>query len=524
MTDERLEGIDDFDFFKSTTTVNLGRAKALYDGHIAILDLEKVIDSRNRHLTFEADAYCNVLHTYIGKHERCFRGFSDYEEYLQDDEIEDKEQTSIIFMHAEDIQNGKLQADGRPFFRLLILPDLTFGLEDEVLEELGPDGITKICEFVESGGTVFSSGKSAYLLEKMGLIANGTVNSNIIVKNYANHGKIIWNDNHDFQSRLFFLGIVPEDDGDLETYFLSSFLVDSSKDPGLTEIARFDFNGDQNFYWQDSQTLEKISQPAGSMTALAWKNFSNGEVLLATGHPASSNSRYFSQVFNAVFSAFAKEITADLKVVQKVNPDLPDNVIPALESNVRLSASFGVQNFFDQPVSQVRLEINVAKGFEASEFDNCTECNCHLGTADPEYSQKIECECDKIAKFEKKMVEFPIEITDPSVTQKKWQILAANGHVEYITHDGKTENVNAGSQYLTAYCGAEIRAEYNPDPSSFYPLKGEGVFIDNVLTAENKEDTNAEEVEHTSVVPLISPVVDGNDQASLVYTIEFFNE
>ncbi len=524
MTDEGLEGIDDFDFFRSTATVNLGQAKALYDGHIAILDLEKVIDGKNRHLTFEADAYCNVLHTYIGKHERCFRGFSDYEEYLEDDEIEDKEQTSIIFMHAEDIQNGKLQADGLPFFRLLILPDLTFGLEDEILEELGSEGIAKICEFVSSGGTVFSSGKSAYLLEKMGLIANGTVNSDIIVKNYANHGKIIWNNNDDFQSRLFSLGIVPEDDGDLETYFLSGFLVDSSKDPGLTEIACFDFNSDQNFYWQDSQTLEKISQPAGSMTALAWKDFSNGEVLLTTGHPASSNSRYFSQVFNAVFSAFAKEISADLKVVQKVNPDLADNVIPALESNVRLSAGFVVQNFFDQPVSQVRLEINVAKGFEASEFDNCTECNCHLGTADPEYSQKIECECDKIAKFEKKMVEFPIEITDPSVTQKKTRILAANGHVEYITHDGKTENVNAGSQHLTAYRGAEIRAEYNPDPSSFYPLKGEGVFIDNVLTAENKEDTNAEEVEHISVVPLISPVVDGNDQASLVYTIEFFNE
>ena len=159
---------DTFDFIRTRTTVDLLRAKALYDGHIAVLDAEATVGEEARHLTYESDAFCHILHTYIGKHERCFSGFEDYEEYLADDDYPDKEASSIIFTHPEDIAGGDLFVGGEPFFELLILPDLTFGYAGEVLAALGEDGAAQIRAFVEAGGTVFASGKSAWLLQTDG--------------------------------------------------------------------------------------------------------------------------------------------------------------------------------------------------------------------------------------------------------------------------------------------------------------------------------------------------------------------
>jgi len=515
---------DSFDYLKSTTTANLGRAKALYDGNIAILDIDKEINGVNKHLTFEAAAYCNILHTYLAKHERCFYGYDDYVEYLSDEDYPDKETNSIIFVNTEDIKSGKLLQNEEAFFGLLILPDLTFGLEEVSLAEIGIDGANEIRNYADQGGTIFASGKSSWLLEKLGLLTNGTVDEDIIVKNNANLAQLEFNENTDFESRLFQMGLVSRENDVSHSYFLSSFFVNPDIDPNLTEIAHFNTSSSSDFYFQDGTTLERVSRPATSMTAAAWKKYGHGKVIFTTAHPASSNSEFFPMVLNAVFSAFSKDIIANLSVVQKVNPDLADHIVPALESNVHLLTSFEIQNFFDKEINNVHLEINVAQGFEASGLELAPACDYGLVEKPALYSQRIECNIDQLAAFEKMLVEFPMTIVDPMVTQKGWNILAASGDVEYQRHDGRHEIVNAGNRYLTAYRGAEIRAQYNPDPSSFYPLKGEGVYIDNVLTAENKEHTNAEEVEHIAVVPLVSPVVDGNDQGSLSYTLEFNND
>ncbi len=520
LSDEDLG--DTFDFIRTRTTVDLLRAKALYDGHIAVLDAEATVGEETRHLTYESDAFCHILHTYIGKHERCFTGFDDYEEYLADDDYPEKEASSIIFAHPEDIAGGDLLVGGGPFFELLILPDLTFGYASEVLAALGEDGAAQIRAFVEAGGTVFASGKSAWLLQQMGLLADGTVDASIVVRNRENKGLLSFSADTEFDSNLARLGLIREDDGEsYATYFLSSFYVNAASDPGLVEVASFELESGQ-FYFQDPDSLLEIPREHDRMTAIAWKKHGDGTILVQTGHPASGNEKYFPLVFNMVFDAMAKNIIADLKVVQKTSDEVAEDVIPALESDVKLLGSFDVRNFFDEKITDVNLYVNVAAGFDtdASAAAGCEE----TANASSAYSETIHCVVDEIAAFENSSFEFPMIITDASVTQKKWGILAAAGQVVYKTADGKNEEVDTGPRTLTAYRGAEIRAEYNPDPSSFYPLEGEGVFIDNVLTAENKEDTNADEVEHIAVIPLVSPVVDGNDQASLVYTIEFYDQ
>ena len=55
----------------------------------------------------------------------------------------------------------------------------------------------------------------------------------------------------------------------------------------------------------------------------------------------------------------------------------------------------------------------------------------------------------------------------------------------------------------------------------FYPLPGSGQFIDNVLTAENKQATTAFNFKHVAIVPLITPLVDISLQSAIARYLDF---
>ncbi len=556
-----------FEYFVSSTTAELGRAKALYDGNIAILDLEKHVNGELKNLTFESSSYCHILHTYIGKHEQCFSGMRDYEEYLDDEKFAEKEETSIVYFHVDDAKNGKLMNGNNPLFNILILPDLIFGQEDKVLESLGVEGQKAIRDFAAAGGTVFSTGKSSYLLEKIGLLADGTVDKGTVVRSNFNKINLNWNGKDDYESKLLKMGnfenvfdetfLNPENKvlkvmadhyvrtGAIEDnenkynetieilrgfnhrsqmYFLTNYFVNSENDGELNEVASYNLTIGNNLTFQNEDSLSSIERPADKMTAIAWKKYDKGKVVVINGNPASGHEKYYPYIFNSVFLSGAKSIIADLKVAQKTNPDLDDDIIPAYEKEVGLLGSFKVNNFFNKPIENIKIGVNIYKGFEIGQSDSLS--NCEVRTLDDNdlYNQRLECVYDTIEAFEEVYFDFPVVMTDPYVTRKRKDIEAADGEMIY-TRDGLwQETVSGGISYLQARNSSEIRGEYNPDPSSFYPLKGEGDYIDNVLSAQNRAHTDALDVEHIAVVPLISPVVDGNDQASLAYTLEFYNE
>ncbi|MEI8360908.1 MAG: hypothetical protein WCG01_02175 [bacterium] len=513
-------GASAFAFLKSSTTIDIGRARALYDGSMAILDISKITNGQNRHLTYESEAYCHILHTYLAKHEQCFHGFADFQAYQNDSNVPNKEVSSLVMLNAADIQGGKLLNANNPFFKILILPDITSGLEGVTIAELGSSGLAAISDFVNKGGVVISSGKSSLLLEQAGILAINSVEQQILIKHKQNKGRLLFTNGVDFESHLLQLGQVPEN-GYFNTYFLSSFFVRPEVDPDLIDIANLDLLGDSNYYFQDRTSLRATSTPVGQALALGYKKFGQGGAYILAGQPASGAEKYYPYVLDAVFGAMSKDIIANLKVVQKTNPALDETVIPALESNVILNGELKLVNYFNQPIHNVLASVNVAKGISVDDQESLPS-GCILTNLNNQfYSSKIDCTQSALAGFASTTYDFKFKIVDAAITQKKWGILAAAAKITYLRSSGEAEELQTGGSYLTAYRGAEIRSEYNPDPSSFYPLKGEGVYIDNVLTAENKEDTNANEVEHVAVVPLISPVVDGNNQGSLAYTLEF---
>ena len=57
-----------------------------------------------------------------------------------------------------------------------------------------------------------------------------------------------------------------------------------------------------------------------------------------------------------------------------------------------------------------------------------------------------------------------------------------------------------------------------------YPFPGRGYPADTVLQVENKENTVARDVVYYGVIPLISPLVDGSNQAAVAISMEFYNK
>ena len=67
-----------------------------------------------------------------------------------------------------------------------------------------------------------------------------------------------------------------------------------------------------------------------------------------------------------------------------------------------------------------------------------------------------------------------------------------------------------------------LRVTINPDRSSYYPIKGEGQYVDNSVKIENKESSNAIDVEYIGLIPIISPLTDSENQSKISWNLKLF--
>ena len=88
--------------------------------------------------------------------------------------------------------------------------------------------------------------------------------------------------------------------------------------------------------------------------------------------------------------------------------------------------------------------------------------------------------------------------------------------------NSKETKLNPGIFYAQAALAALLRGTINKDPTSFYPMLGKGLYFDLVITVENKENTIAKDVNYISLVPLVSPLVDGEDEGLIAHTLPVY--
>jgi len=159
--------------------------------------------------------------------------------------------------------------------------------------------------------------------------------------------------------------------------------------------------------------------------------------------------------------------------------------------------------------------------------------NCELSTTIPpkglpisiNNSTHVVCKKSLVPGFDTYEAKIQIEILDYTVTQQKVDIIIMYPIIQFTEVETNRSFVfDQGGVKTQASLAAILRGGLNPDPCGFYPIKGKGNYVDNVIQVENKEDTAALNVEFISIVPMISPVVDGSDQTEVIRTIQFYDQ
>ena len=535
-----------FSFIQNISSVNIAKAKSIYDIDIAILSYVKHVNGVKQDVFREAPTFCAYFKDGIEKISSCLEGKSAYDEYKQNN----PNKGAVVRVSYDDLKNGILYSGHTLKFKLLIIPDYITNNEETIDNAFNPDAVAYIKKFRKYGGHIIATGKSGYLLELWGLIEEGTYDSQTTLHSSEELGehsiygcqdiyKSSPDEQSDFLKQLICLGYRNY------TVLSSTFVV--NKIPEHFESLVYYTNHGKSLYTKkNGQQFDDKNRESTYHYIMVSKqddeeNKGKGVIFLVNGNPIE-NTYYIANVRNMILYSMTRDVIYDLKIKfnkrdESSDDDDEDLPIPGGEQGVQLIASYQFFNLFDTPIKNFKLEILFAKKIEIKNVEKLNEIGCQLKTDDPtKYNDLNEnfiiekyllCTKDSIDVLNSIRNEFLIEITDNSITQQLIDIPLMYSSLSYsITenNEDKTIEITPGIYYAQAALAAVLRGTLNKDPSSTYPLYGKGLYFDLVLTVENKENTKAKDVNYISFIPLISPLVDGEDEGLIARLIPIHEE
>ena len=525
-----------FKYLENMTSVQIGKAKGVYDIDIAILSMVYKKSGMEVDLFTEASDYCNYFVTRIQKITTCLEGKNPYLEYKQ----QNPNKGAIVRVSAVDILNETLfDSNNQLKFKLLIIPDYLTGNEETIFSRnyLTDEAVEVIKKFRDLGGNIITSGKSGYLLERMELIPSGTYDKNYLLQTSAQEGKNtiegcenLYKENPeqqpDFFKQLFCFGY--------KTRTILSATYKVNQVPENFESLIKYTNKELKLNYKQNDQIYDIRDENAKYDYILVSNESNdgkGRIFLINGNPVG-NTYYFDNVRNIILYSMTKNFIYDLKIKfssgEESDEDLP---IPAGEEGVQLAASYKFYNLYETPISDFRLEILFAHKIELVQIPG--ECELKHETL-PKYeesnlgevfniSQYLLCQSNNIEILNSIGNGFKLEITDYTITQKLFDIPLMYSSLSFKM-DNKEYELNPGIFYAQAALAALLRGTINKDPSSSYPMEGKGLYFDLVLTVENKENTIAKDVNYIAQVPLVCPLVDGEDEGLVAQVLPVFDK
>ena len=119
-----------FQYIQNISTVQIGKAKGVYDIDIAILSMVYVKSGMEVDLFTEASTFCNYFVNYIGKISTCIAGKEAYLQFKQ----KTPNKGAVVRVAPEDILNEILfdPTTEQLKFKLLIIPDYLSGNEETI--------------------------------------------------------------------------------------------------------------------------------------------------------------------------------------------------------------------------------------------------------------------------------------------------------------------------------------------------------------------------------------------------------
>jgi hypothetical protein len=425
------------------------RAHALRPARIAVF-YSNVRDSANQVVTWEEVSFETLFRVYL---------WGDYFDTISE--------TAII--------SGALSN-----YDLLILPSITIGYADEVSAALGVNGRAALADWVAGGGTIYAQGDGCYLVEAAGLVPIGTVNLNDRLTDEAPFDNLAHLRVDDAGSPLTFSWLSPT------TYILDDPVLTATD--GLTVVA----------------TYTDTTRP--DTPAILFTRQGAGQIILTNAHPSDRQATY-PLVLDAILSGMSERADLSGSAKQALSPAAADTVIPAYEAGVPISITTEMRDYWDADLTAVIVTETVRAGFTVNISDVIPAPTSFTTTA----------------SFI--LMTWDTSIITPGVTSfgyvartltdtlaKGWATVSTAEATFTDPLTGQPRHIVRPALSVQSKMAARLNGDRDIELDGLYPLPAEGYYFDVAPTLENKEETEARNIVITDVVPLLSPIVDVDDQ------------
>ena len=517
-----------FTYIQNITSATIGKAKGVYDIDIGIMSLTYQYKGNEVDLFTEASTYCEYFVSTLTKLSSCLVGKEGYLEYKNNY----PSKGAVVRINNEDLLNDILfdPQTNQLKIKLLIFSDYLTDNEQTIFDKyLKQEHINKIQKFRNLGGHILVSGKSGYLLEKMGFIPENTYDTSFTLGAKSNYNYLsgcedisgsspdsqgdffkqlicMGSMNSTYLSRAFTLKNVPEN--------FESLIKTTNPYKNLQKIV----DGEETIIEDKTKTYDYI--------LVSKEDSEKGRIMIVNGNPIQ-NTYFFIHSRNFILYAMCKNFIYDLKIKFSLGSeeDLP---IPAGEEGVQLVSSFKIFNLDIIDMKDIEVNILFAKDVKLISSNECsyitTDKNKYkdLNASSIETENYLKCTAGSISKLDKLYKEFKLEITNYKVTQNLVDIPLMYSKIKYKLNNKEYINT-PGIFYVQAQAAALLRGTINKDPTSFWPMNGWGLYFDLVLAIENKENTIAKDVNFISVIPLVCPLMDGEDQNKVAQVIPLYD-
>jgi hypothetical protein len=363
---------------------------------------------------------------------------------------------------------------------ILILPSFSIGYHDEVVAALGTDGLAALAAFVNNGGFVYSQGQGQYLLEAAGLVTPGTVDVTTPIT--TNLGML---DVHDPTHPLTF---------NWETNSL--WILD---DPTLNITAPL-------------TTIASYTNTNNSPEpAIVYGQIGQGQVVLVNGHPTSPLYREQLNLFiNGLLLGMAERGELHGRAIQTYASNVPDNIIPAYEEGIPISVTLHFEHLWQGiTLTNVVITERVQEGFTVhpgsiAPLPSSIEITHTNGTTETIITWVL-------GDVSGGPITLHYTATTGVNTMAPGSRLFSYGQATF--EDGPRQVVwERPDFWLYPRMAARLEGEHDKEPDRFYTIPEEGVYLDEFVFLENKEDTTAHAIGAVRYIPLIVPIVGLEEQ------------
>ena len=522
---------------KTNGTFATKKARAIYDADIAVLSVEYNYNYYSEDAFQDGIDWVTYFKDYYGKG----MVYSTYEEFLQA-KTKDPSKTYVVRINDTVVKEGCLFNGGLPRFGILVIPDYKLGTDGIILSRLGEQGIKNIQNFFYNGGKIIVNGKSGTLLEDFSLMNKGIYDrTKLLSINNANRGvrtkgcestfgKKYTKDNDDFEKQTLCMTMSTYREVLLATTFKSL-----KKDGSYSTIMELDANN------KDLVLVDVDDGLASNLTdqdkqynplILLKKNKKNGHIFVMNYNPVYNGGGERNSILNIIALSLSKDLYMNYKVKMKENSEVNSNdmPIPAGEFGFTVQVDILIHNLNDKYMDNSKLYLFLPDNFGWAKYPSCNKLdykaseipsNIKKYKSFENNNQYVICDLKNISSYKKLEKAITVSVLNNQATQTKYQVLLIEAIFTYL--DPNSNQITLYEE-IKANCEAAplIRGALNPDPSSVYPLYGRGNYFDNVLKIENKEESLAYDVEYYGLIPLISPIVDGDDQRKTQWSLSMY--